>query len=107
MNASSAGHRCGPERQYFSYADGGVVSRAAAEGIVWRLTELDVDTLKLLRHLQRNADYAAVANLALSQSQHLELERVMLGYITYLLESRLGSVDFIRRLRQGESESSR
>ena len=96
-----------PEPQYFSYADGGVVSRAAAEGNVWRLTELDVDTLKLLRHLQRSQDYASVAHLELSQSQHVELERVLLGYITYLLESRLGSVDFIRRLRQGESESSR
>ena len=45
-----------PEPQYFSHEEGGVVSRAAAPQVRSRLLEIDVETLKLLRHLQRS-DY--------------------------------------------------
>jgi hypothetical protein len=38
-------------------------------------------------------------SLQINGSLHDDLERVLQGYITYLLERRLQSVDFIRRLR--------
>ncbi|HRL11800.1 MAG TPA: DNA repair protein RecO, partial [Aggregatilineales bacterium] len=42
-----------PEDQYFSYAEGGVVSRGEAEGHQG-LVAISVNALKLLRHLQRS-----------------------------------------------------
>lgn len=86
-----------PEDQFFSYAEGGVVSPdAAREGIV--VVPINLNALKLLRHLQRS-DYTEIEGLNVPQSTHIEVERILLGYITYLLERRLQSVDFIRRIR--------
>lgn len=90
-----------PEAQYFSQEEGGVVSQAAATRLPARLMEIDFDTLKLLRHLQRSAgSWGRVSSLRVTPAQHNGTERIMLGYITHLLERKLESVDFIRRLRQ-------
>jgi len=90
-----------PETQFFSNEEGGAVSRAAAAGIGSALVSLEIETLKILRHLQRSAgDYDQVASLRLSPGQHADVERILLGYITHLLESKLQSVDFIRRVRR-------
>jgi hypothetical protein len=51
-----------------------------------------------LRALQREP-WERVAALQFSPLLHIELERLMLAYLVTLLESRLQSVDFIRRLR--------
>ena len=89
-----------PEPQFFSNEEGGVVSRAAAPHLTSRLLELDFDTLKLLRHLQRSSDsYDALGGLRITAEQHENAERIQLSYITHLLERKLESVDFIRRLR--------
>ena len=89
-----------PEPQFFSHDEGGVISRAAAPMLSSRLLELDFETLKLLRHLQRNSEtYAAVSSLRITAEQHSNAERIMLGYVAHLLERKLESVDFIRRLR--------
>ncbi len=90
-----------PEPQFFSYDEGGVVSRAAAAQLQHSLIPLELPTLKLLRHLQRNADsFEQVDSLRISNEQHAQAERVMLGYIVHLLESKLQSIDFIQRLRR-------
>lgn len=90
-----------PEAQFFSNDEGGVVSRSAAAQIGSKLAPLDFDTLKLLRHLRRNVqNYTPVQSLRVTPQQHAHAERIMLGYISHLLESRLQSIDFIRRLRQ-------
>ncbi|MCY3863864.1 MAG: DNA repair protein RecO [Chloroflexi bacterium] len=90
-----------PESQYFSDEEGGVVSRAAASQVASRLVEIDMVTLKLLRHLQRSAEaWERVSSLRVTAGQHQRAERIMLGYIAHLLERKLESVDFIRRLRQ-------
>ena len=90
-----------PEPQFFSHEEGGVVGRAAALQVASRLQEIDFNTLKLLRHLQRSADaWERVNSLRITAGQHNRAEAIMLGYITHLLERKLESVDFIRRLRQ-------
>ena len=90
-----------PEDQFFSSDEGGVVSQSAAAHIGSPLVSLDFHTLKLLRHLLRNAQhYERVQSLRVTPQQHAQAERIMLGYISHLLESRLQSIDFIRRLRQ-------
>lgn len=86
-----------PVDQYFSFAEGGVVSPSAAQYAPSRLP-ISLDALKLLRHMQRSP-FSQVASLRLPQPLHNEVERLLLGYITYLLERQLQSVDFIRRVR--------
>jgi DNA repair protein RecO (recombination protein O) len=86
-----------PEDQFFSYALGGVVSPGYAhEGA--SAVPIPVSTLKILRHMQRSA-YTRVKTLTISRALHDDLERILLGYITFVLERRLQSVDFIRRIR--------
>ncbi len=60
---------------------------------------VSMPTLKIMRHLQRST-YPHVASLVLDEGRHRDLERVMLGYLSYLLERRLQSVAFIRHLRR-------
>ena len=89
------------ESQYFSQEEGGVVSRAAAPAVSSRLLEIDFDTLRLLRHLQRSADdYGQVRDLRITGGQHQRAEQIMLAYIMHLLERRLESIAFIQRLRE-------
>lgn len=86
-----------PEDQFFSYAMGGVISpRYGHEGTA--IVPIPMVTLKLLRHMQRSP-YSHIKTLAISPQLHDDLERVLLGYITFLLERKLQSVDFIRRIR--------
>lgn len=87
--------------QFFSYGDGGVVSVEGASHTSG-LVKLPMATLKLLRYFQRSS-YQQVATLSMSNSLHLDVERIMLGYLSYILESRVQSVDFIRRLRKMSS----
>lgn len=87
-----------PVAQFFSVADGGVVSPEAGAKNPNYLP-LSLNALKLLRHLQRSP-YRAVAPLQISEPVQAEVEMVMLAYITYTLETRLQAVDFIRRVRQ-------
>ena len=86
-----------PEDQFFSVANGGVVSPQAAQHSA-TLMPLSLGALKFLRYVQRSP-YSRVVQLEISPQLHTEVERIMLAYITFLLERRLQSVDFIRRIR--------
>lgn len=83
--------------QFFSHADGGVVC-PNAQHLTTGLIPVTMDGLKLLRHLQRSP-YKLVRDLRIAPKIHHEVERLLLGYIGYLLEQRLESLDFIRRVR--------
>lgn len=83
--------------QFFSHADGGVVC-PNAQHLTTGLIPVTMDALKLLRHLQRSP-YKLVRDLRIAPKIHHEVERLLLGYIGYLLEQRLESLDFIRRVR--------
>lgn len=87
-----------PVDQFFSFAEGGVVSPEGAQHTAG-LVSLPLATLKLLRHMQRSP-YSQLANLKLNETLHAHVEQIMLGYISYILESRVQSVDFIRRVRK-------
>jgi DNA repair protein RecO (recombination protein O) len=86
-----------PEDQFFSYSLGGVVSPNYAHQSNSSVL-IPMTTLKLLRHMQRSP-YSHVQSLTISPALHDDIERILQGYITYLLERRLQSVDFIRRVR--------
>jgi DNA repair protein RecO (recombination protein O) len=84
--------------QFFSNSEGGVVSAEGAQHTAG-LVNLPVSTLKLLRHMQRNP-YSQLSRLNINEGLHAHAERIMLGYISYILESRVQSLDFIRRVRK-------
>jgi DNA repair protein RecO (recombination protein O) len=87
-----------PEDQFFSYADGGVVN-PHAHHLTTGVIPVSMETLHLMRHMQRS-EYRAVRDLrGVLLKVHQETERLLLGYIGFLLERRLESVEFIRRVR--------
>lgn len=87
-----------PQDQFFSPVDGGVLCPEHYIG-VQRGLPLSLTALKLMRYMQTRA-WDTVRVLNISGPLHTELERHMLAYITYLLEQRLQSVEFLRRLRR-------
>ncbi|MBN1202139.1 MAG: DNA repair protein RecO [Anaerolineae bacterium] len=98
-------HRCSigqeslePRDQFFSPADGGVICPDHHLGLS-RGMPVTLNALKTLRYLQTRP-WDAVRVLHIDAPLHLELERLLLAYITYLLEQRLQSVAFLRRLRR-------
>jgi DNA repair protein RecO (recombination protein O) len=88
-----------PEDQFFSVREGGVICPSCG-GPLPEEAAMPISRygLHALRALQRES-WERVQALKLNEPLHLEIERVMLGYLVALLEKRLQSVDFIRRLR--------
>ncbi len=86
-----------PIDQFFSYVDGGVVAPEGAPHTTG-LISLPMPTLKVLRHLQRST-YTQINKTRIPDAVHTDVERVMIGYIRYVLESRLQTVDFIHRIQ--------
>jgi len=87
-----------PEVNYLSAADGSVFCPECGYDHV-AASELSVNALKVLRFLQTR-EWETCQYLRLSPASHAEVERTMHRYITYHLERKLRSVDFIRRLRR-------
>jgi DNA repair protein RecO (recombination protein O) len=101
-------HYCGigqealePQDQFFSPADGGVIC-PDHRGPLDRGMPISLSALKVLRYLQTRP-WDTVKILQMGAPLHMELERLLLAYVTYLLERRLQSVEFLRRLRREES----
>jgi DNA repair protein RecO (recombination protein O) len=88
--------------QFFSAFDGGVVCPEHAEGSS-HVLPVSLIALKTLRYLQTR-EFDAIRKLRVDAMLHLELERLLQHYIVYLLERRLKSVEFIRRLRHQSAE---
>ncbi len=86
------------EDQYFSPAQGGVIRPEYAARSGGSLMPIPMVTLKVLRHMQRSP-FAQVQALKISDALHDDLERIMQAYLTYILEQKLQSADFIRRIR--------
>jgi hypothetical protein len=63
---------------------------------------ISLPALKTLRYMQTQP-WEAVRVVRIGPTLHLELERLMLAYLTFVLEQRLQSVEFLRRLRREEA----
>jgi DNA repair protein RecO (recombination protein O) len=87
-----------PETNYLSAVDGSVFCRDCGYDRVGTI-ELSVNALKVLRFLQTH-DWDTCRLLRLSPPSRAEVERTMNHYITYHLERKLKSVDFIQHLRR-------
>ena len=60
------------------------------------LLTLKLNSMKVLRLLQRERDFARVGTVRTSEQVRFEVERVLTEHIRYVLERRLKSVDFVR-----------
>ena len=87
-----------PIAQYFSYLDGGVVRPESVQHAA-NVVKLPLTTLKVLRFLQRSP-YQQVRSLHLEEAVYRDIDRIMFGYITHILERSLQSVDFIKRIQR-------
>ena len=92
-----------PQDQFFSVADGGVICPDHHAGID-RGLPLTLTALKIFRYMQTHS-WDTVSVLTINGALHLELEQHLLAYLTYVLEQRLQSVAFLKRLRREHVES--
>lgn len=90
--------RLKPQDQFFSPVDGGVICPDHHAGMT-RGLPISLDALKTLRYMQTRP-WDAIRVLKLSGPLHQEIERLLLGYIAFILEQRLQSVEFLKRLRR-------
>jgi DNA repair protein RecO (recombination protein O) len=87
-----------PVENYFHFADGGAL--CPEHGRVRPHAEpIPLPVLKVLRFLQTEP-WEKVSRLQLTPTTRQQVETLLLGYITFLLERRLKSVDFLQRLRR-------
>ncbi|MFW0859767.1 MAG: DNA repair protein RecO [Dehalococcoidia bacterium] len=87
-----------PVENFFSPSGGGVLcpNCAHTEPVV---QPISVNALKVMRLLQRG-DYATASRLRLVPELSRELERIVQGYIRYLLEREIKATGFLDRLRR-------
>jgi DNA repair protein RecO (recombination protein O) len=86
------------EDNYFHVVDGGVL--CPTHGQIRPNAELlPLPALKVLRFLQTEP-WEKTANLQLTALTRQHVENLLLGYITFVLERQLKSVDFIRQLQR-------
>ena len=94
-----SGEALEPVENYFHMAEGGMMSpeygqqRPNAEPV-------PLAVLKVLRFLQTEP-WEKAARLQLTPATRQQVEKLLLDYLTFLLERRLKSVDFLRKLRRG------
>jgi DNA repair protein RecO (recombination protein O) len=85
-----------PEDQYFSPESGGVLCPVCGEGAKAR--PISLRALKVLRHYQRST-YGMVVATEVGAQTRAEVEALMEAYLSHILERKLNSPAFIRRVR--------
>jgi DNA repair protein RecO (recombination protein O) len=86
-----------PEDQYFSFEQGGVLC-PECHVMVSHCRDISMAALKVLRHIQRSSFEQAIRLLPDPKVKN-EIELIILDYLTYLLERKLHSTDFIQLVR--------
>ncbi len=91
------GNEIQAQDQYFSAEAGGVLCPGcgSSAGGVYPIT---MQSLKLLRHLQRSS-YSEARRARLTPQINQEVERILGDYLIFLLERRLNTPPFIRTLK--------
>jgi DNA repair protein RecO (recombination protein O) len=94
---ANCGREIQAEDQYFSPSAGGVICAKCGLGLPG-LWSINVETLKYLRHFQRS-NYAEAARARPNAETQKQVENVMQGYFTYLLERELNTPGFLKRVK--------
>jgi DNA repair protein RecO (recombination protein O) len=92
------GERIQPQDQFFSPIEGGVICPRCAEEHP-RAYRISLNALKVLRYLQTRP-FDAVEQLGISAPVQKEIERLLFETLGTILERRLKSAAFLRRLRR-------
>jgi DNA repair protein RecO (recombination protein O) len=87
-----------PEDQFFSFSAGGAICPRCGEGLKG-LHRISIEALKYLRHFQRSTYREAVRAHPEADTKR-ELETLMQGYFTHLLERELNTPGFIKSVRK-------
>ncbi|MDT8899043.1 DNA repair protein RecO [Thermanaerothrix sp. 4228-RoL] len=90
-----------PEDQYFSSSLGGVLCPTCGK-VEPSARPVSMNALRYLRHLQRST-YPEARRARPNPAITTEMERILRDYLTYILEARLNSPEFIRQVRQNLS----
>jgi DNA repair protein RecO (recombination protein O) len=96
-----------PEANTFSPADGGVLCPACGTRST-TAEPISMEALRILRNLQTRQE-AIIGRVKVASHTVDQAERVLIGYIQYLLDRRIRSVGFIdvlRRLRSSQEGST-
>jgi len=98
FECANCGREIKAEDQFFSAAQGGVLCPACGAGLpgAWSIS---VAALKYLRHFQRST-YGEAQRAHPTPEVKKEMETLLQGYITYLLERTLNSPGFIERIKR-------
>ncbi len=100
-----------PAVNYFNAERGGIFCTRCGEKLISRpgmarqARPIAINALKILRYLQTHT-YPECSRLRLRPGTHRDLEAVMQHYITFILERKLKSVEFMRRLRQEKQQGT-
>lgn len=87
-----------PEDQFFSYSAGGVICPRCGEGLRG-LHKASIEALKYLRHFQRST-YREAQRAHPEADTRREMETLMQGYFTHLLERELKTPGFIKSIQK-------
>lgn len=97
MQCANCGREIQPEDQFFSFSLGGAICPRCGRGLP-HLKSISMDTLKYLRHFQRSS-YGEAARARPNGDIRNEVENLMQGYFTFLLERELNSPGFLKRVK--------
>lgn len=97
FECANCGREIQPVAQFFSPAAGGVICPACGTGLPG-LWPVEMEILKYLRHFQRS-NYTAAARARPAAQHQKQIETLMQGYFTYLLERELNTPGFLKRVR--------
>lgn len=87
-----------PEDQFFSFPSGGLLCPVCGPGREGA-RRISLAALKVLRHYQRNT-FAVASAVRIRPEVYRELEALMEDYLAYILERKLNSPTFLRRVRR-------
>ena len=97
FECANCGREIKPEDQFFSFSAGGVICPRCAQGLR-NLQNISVEALRYLRHFQRSS-YADATRARPTPDVQQEVETLMQGYFTYLLERELNTPGFLKKIR--------
>ena len=94
----SGGETIRAEDQFFDAQQGGVICPRCASKFPGAI-EISMETLKFLRHLQRSS-FAEAMRANPGPKERGQMEAVLRYYLTYLLERRMNSPEFLEEIRR-------
>lgn len=98
FECANCGREILPEDQFFSYSAGGVICPRCGGGLRG-LRKVSIEALKYLRHFQRSA-YREAQRAHPEADTRREMETLMQGYFTHLLERELNTPGFIKSIQK-------